>query len=325
MIYYYKIDGLRYTPFDENFWLKDFKYLASNGLKPTVDKKTADLYISSNTKDLKRFILRNPSKKNYLLWTNEPRNSTTGSDTFYPLLLPLKVHVMNVYTNNVFVSNVNYQEQRFSQNQPLIPLKNNFNFNNKKVVVLMSYYNGGKNSRLVIRDCNIDLVKMRSDIAIYGFNQNLIDIYGAGWPEGMSIEDSRTRNWVLRKKELLFPYNFNLCFENTVYPKYITEKIWDSIENYCLPIYYGGQKSSIYEVFPKDSFIDYADFKNPIELFEYIRNVDEKEYIRRMNLCLKVYNSFIENSIDYWNKISKQRLDFILKKADLIVNGKKFN
>ena len=60
-----------------------------------------------------------------------------------------------------------------------------------------------------------------------------------GWPKGVSKEDSREGDWVERKKQLLDNYHFNLSFENTAAYNYMTEKIWDSIENYCLPIYYG--------------------------------------------------------------------------------------
>lgn len=96
-----------------------------------------------------------------------------------------------------------------------------------------------------------------------------------------------------RKLEILKNYHFNLCFENTNTDYYCTEKIWDSIKAGCLPIYYGNG-NKIYEDFPKNSFLDYCDFKNASDMFEYVENMDEREFRQRMNLCIKVFNEVYE-------------------------------
>ena len=252
MIKLYKIDSLKYTPFDKNFIEEDFNYLQSKGLEITEDLNEADIYIAYDSKKINKFILKNPFKKPLLLWTNEPRLSMVKASYYKPFLLFSKVHLMNVYTGDVFMNNVTYQGKRFLKAKKLNLLEKNYKLNNKVVAALMSYYNAGENSSLYIESVNIDLVKKRSDIGIYGYHNNLLDIYGRGWPSGMSQEDSRLGEWSNRKAMILKDYNFNLCFENTVYPNYITEKIWDSIQNYCLPIYYGGMDSTIYEIFPDE-------------------------------------------------------------------------
>lgn len=318
MINIFKIGHLPYTPFDENFSKNDLLYLNKKGIKITNNKNNADIFIAGNHRSLKKFILKNPRRTNYLIWAQEPRFSTTSSSIYYPFFIFPKVHVMNIYTGDVFINNVTYQEKRFLNKSFLSLLNKDFKLSNRRIAALMSYYNGGKTSRLIVDGGNIDLIKKRSDIAHHLLSENMVDIYGQGWPKGISIEDSRFTDRHTRKKDILTNYNFNLCFENTVYPKYITEKIWESIENYCLPIYYGGSKSSIYEIFPRKSFIDYSEIENPKKLTTLIKNMTEEEFIERLNVCLIVYNSFCEKSDGYWQYTRKTMLDNIIKRCNLI-------
>lgn len=313
MIKVFKIGNLSYTPFDENFIEKDFIYLKKNGINITTDKKNADLYVASDYNNLRRFIIKNPFLNKYLLWTNEPRFSKVANETFRIPPLFKKINVVNVYNGKVFINNVTYQKSRFLKGNKLEHLNSSFTLEDKKVVALMSYYKGGENSKLIIDGINVDLIKKRSDLALYGFKKNLIDIFGKGWPEGVSKEDSRSGNWVNRKQEILQPYHFNLAFENTVAPFYITEKIWDSIENYCLPIYYGGLTSTIYEVFPDKSFIDYSQFENPKELYNFVQSMTDEEYKTRMNKCISVYNHFIEKPKSFWENSKMKMLNNIVE------------
>ncbi|MUP44166.1 glycosyl transferase [Gramella sp. BOM4] len=321
MIHIFKIDPLTYTPFDKNFSKDDFYYLENKGLKITSNKNKADLFLAGNHNSLRRFISKNPLLRNYLIWSQEPRFSKIKSSHFYPFLVFPKVHLMNVYTGDVFLNNVTNQDKKFISNSPIKPLEQNFRFENRKVAALMSYYQGGKNSRLLINGFDIDLIKKRSEIAIYLFKENMIDIYGHGWPHGISKEDSRFNQRHSRKKDILRDYHFNLCFENTVYPKYITEKIWESIENKCLPIYYGGARSSIYEIFPQQSFIDYSEIENPERLKHIIKTMSREEFIDRLNKCIAVYNSFINKPVQFWENSRKDMLDKIVEKCELITNN----
>lgn len=321
MIRIFKIGHLPYTPFDQNFSKDDLFYLNKKGIKITRNKNKADIFVAGNHRSLKNFILKNPGKKNYLIWAQEPRFSTTSYSTYYPFFVFPKVHVMNIYTCDVFVNNVTYQEKRFINKSKLDLLNKDFELLNRRVAALMSYYNGGKTSKLIVDGRNIDLIKKRSDIAHHFLSVNMIDIYGQGWPEGVSLEDSRFSDRHRRKTEILKNYNFNLCFENTVYSNYITEKIWESIENYCLPIYFGGQKSSIYEIFPLKSFIDYSDFEDPENLLRFIMNMSTEDYINRLNKCIIVYNSFIDKPKEFWEDTKKAMLDNIINKCKYMLKS----
>ncbi len=185
----------------------------------------------------------------------------------------------------------------------------------------MSYYNGVETQPLMREGKNIDLINLRSTIAMEGFKRTKVDIYGRGWPSGVIIEDSRGGQWKGPKLEILKSYNFNLCFENTIASNYITEKIWDSIAGYCLPIYYG-EGNNIYELFPENSFVDYSKINNPLKLFNYISEMTEAEYILRLNKCINVYNSISQSQSEsfVWGN-RKHSLDKIILKLKEITHA----
>jgi hypothetical protein len=142
----------------------------------------------------------------------------------------------------------------------------------------------------------IDLNIKRQEIAQCAFDKGVGDVIGRGWNEISGIKnsgfDSGFENWWDVKLELIKGYRFNIAFENTLWKYYVTEKIWHSIKAGSLPIYWG-QGSSIYESFPKNSFIDASDFKNSTDLIDYITNLTYDLWYLRMEKCIKVYNDSI--------------------------------
>jgi len=105
-IHIFLIDKARYTPFDINFIPKDLEYLESQGIQLVNHVKKADIFVATHPRKIKKFILHHPLKKNFLLWTNEPRNSQTSKKSYLSTFLLRKVNVMNAFTRNIFVSNV---------------------------------------------------------------------------------------------------------------------------------------------------------------------------------------------------------------------------
>ena len=47
------------------------------------------------------------------------------------------------------------------------------------------------------------------------------------------------KNRIESKKDILKKYNFNICFENDLYPGYVTEKIFDAWREFAIPIWWG--------------------------------------------------------------------------------------
>ena len=224
---------------------------------------------------------------------------------------------MNIYTRNIFLTNLSIHCALI--NKKLKSFDGDFELKSRKIIALMSYYLGLNAPRLIKDGENIDLIALRSQIALEGSKEGFIDVYGNGWPDGVSKEDSRNGDWGTRKKRLLKNYNFNLCFENTAVYNYMTEKIWDSIENYCLPIYFG-KHTNAYELFPENSFIDYSNFNTPTELFNFISTMSVTEYISRLNKCIMVYNSISEQGEKLVINERRKMLDEIIKKVSHICN-----
>lgn len=312
MIKLFKIKSFVYTPFENE---EDKKYLQQNGIQITNNITEADILIAQNIKHLKRYVLQYFATKNFLIWTLEPRFNTSFKKSRKFLGL-INIHFMNIYTGDVFTSPTAFHSRLIKKK--LTPLNFDFKFHSHKIVALMSYYEGISTPPLKREGKNIDLIGLRSKIALEGNKRGLLDIYGKGWPENISIEDSRVGNWTKRKEEILLSYAFNLCFENTIAHNYITEKIWDSIGNYSLPIYYG-EGTNIYSLFPPNSFIDYSQFKNPSDLFNFIEKLSEKEYVERINKCISVYNSISERGDNFDWEERKRSLDKIIEKCNLLV------
>lgn len=79
------------------------------------------------------------------------------------------------------------------------------------------------------------------------------------------------------KNETLKKYKFAICYENCRgFDGYITEKIFDCFFAGCVPIYLGAD--NIEQHIPKNTFIDKRKFSDYSKLYEYIKNMPEKEY-----------------------------------------------
>lgn len=110
-----------------------------------------------------------------------------------------------------------------------------------------------------------------------------IDLYGLGWDKLPPFP-----YWILKKTikkiykgkadskyQILSQYNFSICYENSVFPGYISEKIFDCFFAGNIPIYFGAP--DIEEYIPKDCFIDMRDFKNYTELRDFLKSLGKAE------------------------------------------------
>jgi len=86
------------------------------------------------------------------------------------------------------------------------------------------------------------------------------------------------KGFVKSKKETMSGYKFAICYENARdIPGYITEKIFDCFFAGCVPIYLGAP--NITDYIPANTFIDKRNFKTYDDLYSYIKNMSETEYI----------------------------------------------
>lgn len=123
--------------------------------------------------------------------------------------------------------------------------------------------------------------------AIYYFS-NCIDfhLYGIGWDQpiqgfGPDYHQAALKVYrgmipldLQRKRKVMSEFKFAICFENCIFPGYVTEKIFDCFLAGCIPVYFGAP--DITDFIPKESFIDFREFGNYIKLDRFLREMTEK-------------------------------------------------
>jgi len=194
--------------------------------------------------------------------------------------------------NDKFVDNKKYFKINFSHK---IPDKVEFNIKNKNKFCTMIVANKFKSHSLELYTERIK--------AIRWFEENYpedFDLYGIGWDKYYfkGILSRLNRFNVLRKilkpkypsykgpikskKEIYKRYKFAICYENARnIPGYITEKIFDCFFAGCVPIYWGAP--NITNHIPTDTFIDKRNFNTYEELYSYLKNMSDKEYMRYLD------------------------------------------
>jgi len=244
----------------------------------------ASLLVGNRIPLLAELASRFGPKKQYLLWTHEPRFYLEASK--WTTIKNCRVRTISLQSGEVCFDN--YYYARIPTEEDSQPFKSRLSKRLKRVVCVAT---ASRNPSCLLKRCGqgIDLNPLRTTIALDGYRQGFVDIHGRGWPSYVSQSDSRSGNWAIAKYKILTNYDFNLCFENTLFPFYCSEKIWQSIYCGCLPIYYG--QKTIYEDFPRNSFIDYADYPTPGALFEQIQSMSDDEITERYNKCVKVFES----------------------------------
>lgn len=109
------------------------------------------------------------------------------------------------------------------------------------------------------------------------------------------------------KVRILKRSKFNFCFENiSEYKGYVSEKIWDSISNGAIPIYWPSWNIPD-NYLPKKFYIDASKFKSMQELFQYLESIPEEKIISWSNQLIDfAKNKKDEISIErYSRKIIK--------------------
>jgi hypothetical protein len=83
-------------------------------------------------------------------------------------------------------------------------------------------------------------------------------------------------NYIEKKASVVKDYKYILCFENDLYPGYITEKLYDAYILDTVPLYWGdlGNEKHI----NRNSFINLKDFTSLADWAIHISNLSELEY-----------------------------------------------
>lgn len=103
------------------------------------------------------------------------------------------------------------------------------------------------------------------------------------------------------KLDIISNYKFNVCFENTVYPGYFTEKLLHSKIAGCVPIY--KSHSSVDNDFNKNCFIN-VDEVGPEQALQQIVDIDQNDNSYRKIIEEPLFLKKIDIN-DVVNKINK--------------------
>lgn len=121
------------------------------------------------------------------------------------------------------------------------------------------------------------------------------DLYGAGWDKrhrAMRPADYQAAVQVYRgplgdKLPVLARYRFLLCMENTRFPGYLSEKMFDCFYAGCIPVYDGAP--DVANDVPPDVFVDARQFRSYAELRQFLVSMDE----RRAERYLEAAQAFL--------------------------------
>jgi len=80
---------------------------------------------------------------------------------------------------------------------------------------------------------------------------------------------------VADKQEFITRYKFNLCFENSRYPGYTTEKLVEALRADTVPIYWGHR--SVATEFNTRRFLDANEFHSPEALLDRVIELDQDD------------------------------------------------
>ncbi len=134
-----------------------------------------------------------------------------------------------------------------------------------------------------IRESYVDRIEAIRYFARYSD----FSLYGIGWDrpiQGFGPDYHRAALKAYRgiipatlqsKREKLSHFKFAVCFENCVFPGYVTEKLYDCFLAGCIPIYFGAP--DIADFVPLQTFIDYRQFGDYSDLDRFLRGISEPE------------------------------------------------
>jgi len=279
--------------------------LRKKGLSKTSNPFLADIIICRNLQVAKTAASLFPFKK-VVVYQPELYVDTTKAKDVY--LFGLKrIIIINGFNRSIYFNNYHFLSSAHPEDERDLGLKKGELISESNILKENEYkhakpivFIGQKRAYKDINKTNlregIDLNLVRQEIAQIGFNKGVCDVIGRGWGQVSKIDssgfDSGNESWWDTKLDILKDYRFNIALENTLWKYYVTEKIWHAIKAGCLPIYWG-KDSSIYETFPKESFIDASEFKSYNDLINYTIKLPYALWYDRMKKCITVYNDSI--------------------------------
>ena len=319
--------------------------------KPQIKMRVVNWWIPDNEKNFyDNFFVQILSKKYDIVYSEKPD---------FLLFSPFYNHEMkthffdydcvrifytgeNVRTDfNVADYGIDFDYMEFGDRHLHLPLfalgniEQNRALNKRENFCAYIVTNGGERDNVLLRELFFDKLSKYKKVDSGGRHRNNI---------GHFVED---------KHKWLQNYKFNLCFENSSYPGYLTEKLFDAYNAGCIPIYWGDTSLRVgfadnaggggfdisdnecidmrvpeiplhlieYKINPK-AFINAHNFPNLNALLEEVKRIDndDKAYeaMRNEPLFLDNFNpnEFFEKKIfEFFDYIFSQGADLAFRRG----------
>jgi hypothetical protein len=156
-----------------------------------------------------------------------------------------------------------------------------------------------KRQNALLTPRNLDAVKKQGICAVVGnpepMRLNFIRHLQKQIP--VDVFGNINGNYVQDKSLLLSKYTFNVCFENDLYPNYITEKIFESWDAGCIPVWWGADQAKYLN---PDAYINLGtgNFSQTINLIDEMSQSEEK--IKKM-----INSPILQKPFDYASLINQ--------------------
>ena len=311
----------------DNF-LKQYIELRSTLLKKNIDLSTFDI---NKIEDSQIIIFLNAPKGNNKLYNQSVLQNK--------IIYIIENEHYDIHKANRDIKKLTHVKRIFSYRSKYYSnaIKLNFSFDFPNQISA----NFLERKKLVCMIANNKLYNIKNELytkrkeVINWFEKNNINdfnLYGGGWQYEVYSSKNLMNKFLNRlklkklkklksykgrienKKEALTSHKFSICFENSIEDGWITEKIFDSLLNGCIPIYYG--TPDIEKIISKKCFIDYKEFNTIDKLYNYIKNMKEQEY----NSYIKNIQSFILKQSLYNQFTIQYFVDTIIEKIIFDLN-----
>ena len=180
--------------------------------------------------------------------------------------------------------------------------------------VLEPYWGNGERMKrvVVINGCHNprgrsqELYSLRIEVMVELSKMKIVDLFGIGWDRWWSRNAMWFPYWRNRlelmsiykgkcssKFEVLYNYEFCLCFENMSMNGYITEKLFDCLYAGTIPLYFGAP--DILDYIPEEVFVNCRKYSTWAEMWKDVASMSPEKINEMRNAGRNFLRSDIAN------------------------------
>lgn len=248
-----------------------------------------------------------------ILFNGIIKDYLSGSPNYYPNHYPS-------FSNDEIPADIILWEER----KELVMIVSNKYYRNPfhlKSILNPKDFEAWVRGKFKISSCSVKRYAMKNQLhdrrleAIdYFCKKSLLDLYGPNW-DNLNNLPLRWRTTLknniqklspipcIDKKRTISNYKFSLCFENAIYPGYLTEKIIDCFVAGVIPIYLGDP--NVGKIIPRDIFIDMRDYNSWDDLHSKMKSIGKVEGENMIKSARQFLRSELGQSFTYYNHAKK--------------------